>query len=311
MKRLGDRMAQQNGYKSQHSWELYDTTGTTEDWSYNATGGFGYTFEIGPDEFHPPYPEVIDEYLGAGAYAGKGNREAYLIALENAVDTAAHSVITGGAPAGATLRITKSFGTPTWEGTIGDRLDSTMVVGPDGRFNWHVNPSTRPVVQAKQIRTISGEPLKQETTAGTTPPNTSTDTEFQVERPADVLEVKLDWPTPDDLDLHVYRKEADGSLSEVGGSTGFLGEKERVLLDHPTSGTYVLRVSNFASATPQWTLTSSLYDAEESTTGGLIENYTLSCEKDGRILEQVPVVVDRGQQVKADLGTCAERWANG
>ena len=47
LKRLGDRMAAQNGYKSQHGWQLYDTTGTTEDWSYNATGGYGYTFEIG------------------------------------------------------------------------------------------------------------------------------------------------------------------------------------------------------------------------------------------------------------------------
>ena len=27
----------------EQGWQLYDTTGTTEDWSYNATGGFGYT----------------------------------------------------------------------------------------------------------------------------------------------------------------------------------------------------------------------------------------------------------------------------
>ena len=45
-KALGDEMAKQNGYFSQKSFELYDTTGTTEDWSYNATGGFGFTFEI-------------------------------------------------------------------------------------------------------------------------------------------------------------------------------------------------------------------------------------------------------------------------
>ena len=72
MKDLGARMAAQNGYANIHGWELYDTTGTTEDWSYNATGGYGYTFEIGPNEFHPPYPEVVDEYLGAGEYAGQG-----------------------------------------------------------------------------------------------------------------------------------------------------------------------------------------------------------------------------------------------
>ena len=79
-------MTAQNGYANIHGWELYDTTGTTEDWSYNATGGYGYTFEIGPNEFHPPFAQVVDEYLGAGAYAGKGNREAYLMAFEEAVD---------------------------------------------------------------------------------------------------------------------------------------------------------------------------------------------------------------------------------
>ena len=45
-KALGDEMAKHNGYFSQKGFELYDTTGTTEDWSYNATGGFGFTFEI-------------------------------------------------------------------------------------------------------------------------------------------------------------------------------------------------------------------------------------------------------------------------
>ena len=45
-KALGDDMAKHNGYFSQKGFELYDTTGTTEDWSYNATGGYGFTFEI-------------------------------------------------------------------------------------------------------------------------------------------------------------------------------------------------------------------------------------------------------------------------
>ncbi|MFF3289986.1 M14 family metallopeptidase [Streptomyces sp. NPDC003023] len=305
---LGDRMAEQNGYTSQHSWELYDTTGSTEDWSYNATGGFGYTFEIGPDEFHPPFAEVVDEYLGAGEYAGKGNREAYLIALESAVDTATHSVISGRAPEGATLRLSKSFATPTWSGSIQDTLNTTMTVGGGGSYTWHVNPSTRPVVKARQLRVISSEPLEQQTFTGTTAPGQRTEQEFTVGRDADVLEVKLDWPTPDDLDLYVLRKNADGTLTQVASSAGFVGEKERALLQDPEQGTYVLRVENFASATPSWTLTASLFDATEQQTGGLIENWTLTCEKDGKVLERVPVVVDRGQRVKADLKTCAKNW---
>ena len=112
LKRLGGRMTAQNGYANIHGWQLYDTTGTTEDWSYNATGGFGYTFEIGRNEFHPPYPQVVDEYLGKGKYAGKGNREAYLIALEHAVDTHFHGILKGKAPKGATLRLEKNFQHP-------------------------------------------------------------------------------------------------------------------------------------------------------------------------------------------------------
>jgi Zinc carboxypeptidase len=307
LKALGDAMAAQNGYTSQHAWELYDTTGSTEDWSYNATGGFGYTFEIGPDEFHPPFPEVVDEYLGAGQYAGKGNREAYLLALENAVDPATHSVLSGKAPAGATLRLRKTFATPTWDGSVQDTLDTSMTVGPDGRYTWHVNPSTRPVVMDRQVETLSGEPAAQESWTGTTLPAQSTDQEFTIDQDVDLFEVRLDWPTPDDLDLEVYRKDADGSLTQVGGSGNFVGEKERALLQDPAQGTYVLRVINFASVTPSWTLTASLFDAETSTVPGLVETWTLTCERDGRVLERVPVTVERGQQLRVNLTACGRR----
>jgi Zinc carboxypeptidase len=149
MSALGARMAAQNGYRNRLGWQLYDTTGSTESWSYNATGGFGYTFEIGPREFRPPFAQVVDEYFGAGAFAAKGNREAFLIALENAANPRRHSVIAGTAPAGATLRLLKAFDTPTSIGKIRDKLISTLVVPSGGKFTWHVNPSTRPSVSAQ------------------------------------------------------------------------------------------------------------------------------------------------------------------
>jgi hypothetical protein len=307
LKALGDEMAAQNGYTSQHAWELYDTTGSVEDWSYNATGGFGYTFEIGPDEFHPPFPKVVDEYLGAGQYAGKGNREAFLIALENAVDPTTHSVLTGKAPAGSTLRLRKTFATPTWDGSIQDSLDTTMTVGSNGRYTWHVNPSTRPVVMDRQIETISGDPVAEQSWTGTTAPLQSTDQEFAVDQDVDLLEINLDWPTPDDLDLEVYRKNADGSLAQVGSSGNSVNEKERVLLQDPAQGTYVLRVINFASVTPDWTLTAALFNADASTVPGLVENWTLTCEVAGQVRQTVPVVVDRGQQLRVDLTACGRR----
>ena len=313
LKELGARMTAANGYANIHGWELYDTTGTTEDWSYNATGGFGYTFEIGPNEFHPPFPEVVDEYLGAGEYAGKGNREAYLQALENTVDTATHSVLTGEAPAGATLRLHKEFSSPTWSGSVADTLDTTMRVGPSGEFTWHTNPSTRPVVQKKLIEITEDTPVRsQEWTGAATTPGQSVDHEFTVtESDMDLLKVDLGWPTPDDMDLEVYRRDADGSLTQVGSSGNFVGEKESAEVAAPTPGDYVLRVINFASTAPTYELTATLFDSEvvqSQEVPGLVESWTLTCERDGQVLQEVPVTVDRGEQVKVDLGVCREAW---
>ncbi|MFP5252979.1 MAG: M14 family zinc carboxypeptidase [Actinomycetes bacterium] len=313
LKALGARMSAANGYANIHGWELYDTTGTTEDWSYNATGGYGYTFEIGPDEFHPPFPQVVDEYLGAGQYAGQGNREAYLIALENSVDRANHAVIAGRAPKGATLTLRKTFATPTWESSFEDSLTSTMRVGASGRYTWDVNQSTRPVVQAKLVEIIEDSAVRSQTfTGGPTTVGQSVDHELVVtETGMDVLGVTLDWPTPDDLDLEVYRRNADGSLAKVGSSGNIPGEKESLEVAAPEPGTYVLRVINYASVASTYTLTATLYDSttvSSEEVPGLIESWTLSCEKDGKVLEQVPVVVDRGQQVKVDLKTCIARW---
>jgi carboxypeptidase T len=146
-KALGDQMAAQNGYTSQFSYQLYDTTGTTEDWSYYATGGLGFTFEHGTSTFHPAFSSVVNMYFGSGSTAGKGNRSAYLLAAESTINPARHSIVTGSGPAGAVLRLKKSFTTKTWNGTqLPDVLDSTMVVPAGGTYTWHTNPSTRPTV---------------------------------------------------------------------------------------------------------------------------------------------------------------------
>ncbi len=316
LKALGAKMTAANGFRNIHGWELYDTTGTTEDWSYNATGGYGYTFEIGPDEFHPPFPEVIDEYLGAGEYAGKGNREAYLLALENAVDTATHSVIRGNAPSGATLRLRKEFATPTWESSFQDELESTMQVGANGKFIWHINQSTRPVVQEKLVEITEDEPVRSQSyTGGPTTVGQEVDHDFTItETGIDLLQVDLDWPTPDDLDLEVYKKNADGSLTMVGSSGNFANEKERAEIAAPATGDYVLRVINYASTTATYDLTATLFDStvvSSKEVPGLIENWTLTCEQNGSVLQQVPVIIDRGEQSKVDLGACIKKAKNG
>ena len=165
-KALGDAMAKENGYFSQKSFELYDTTGTTEDWSYNATGGYGFTFELycgAPNydtgdcddpAFHPRFATMAKEWDGTsaqadhGGYDGKGNREAFYLAAESTIDEARHSVLEGTAPVGARLTLTKDFKTDAFEGSqqVDDHLETMLDVGGAGAFRWHVNPSTRPVV---------------------------------------------------------------------------------------------------------------------------------------------------------------------
>ena len=67
-RQLGSDMTEANGYANWASFQLYDTSGSVEDWSYWNTGGLGFTFEIGPDEFHPPFQNgVVAEYLGLAA----------------------------------------------------------------------------------------------------------------------------------------------------------------------------------------------------------------------------------------------------
>jgi hypothetical protein len=317
---LGARMAAQNGYVNQPSYQLYDTTGTTEDWSYYATGGLGFTFEIG-EEFHPPYERVVEHYVGgtegedrgAGPFVDKGNREAYYQALMSTADTALHSVIGGAAPAGAVLTLEKEFVTETSEvvsptGTPGprqdfeDRLSSTMTVGESGSFVWHTNPSTRPAVMERR-REVLGDPLRTETIEGgfIEPLVGVVDHDFAVtEADAALLRVNLDWPTPDDMDLEVYRKEGE-DLVLVGSSGNFVTEKEVAYIEDVTPGDYVLRVLNFASITPEYTLTAALFPAPEfEVTEGQVESFTLICTVDELEKHRQEVVVDRGQQLEVD-----------
>ena len=306
LKRLGAKMTAENGYQNIHGWELYDTTGTTEDYTYNATAGFGYTFEIGANEFHPPYPQVVAEYVGTDGRGG--NREAYLIALEHAVDTAFHGTLVGQAKPGTVLRLAKTFDTPTWdpENPLPDSINTTMTVGRNGKVEWVVNPSTRPVLQERVVEKAAEEPVSETVITGTPSPvpMSATDHEITLDSTQDVWRIDLEWGTPDDLDLEVYRKKADGSLELVGSSGNTPATAERVDVFDPAAGDYVLRVINYASIAPEYTLTSGLYETRRTTTGGGKEFYTLTCERGGKVLDTQKVFIDRGQVKRLDLRGC-------
>ncbi|MFN2526846.1 MAG: M14 family metallopeptidase [Actinomycetota bacterium] len=161
LKPIGDAMAKaMEGYVSQKGVQLYPTTGTTDDWIYAATGGFGFTYEHGA-AFHPPYAGCSADCVEA---EWAGVMEAFTIGAEAAAQPRHHGVLSGrvvdaaGRPVQATLTLTKKFKTPlgadngTGEGFLQEKLQTRLVTDERGRFLWHVNPSTRPTVVAKNGR---------------------------------------------------------------------------------------------------------------------------------------------------------------
>src|SRR3954471_8997879 len=202
MKQLGDEMAADTGYTSQYSWQLYDTSGTTEDWNYAAAGTYGYTIELGPADwqggmFHVEYPRaVVEQWTGRKSRAGKGMRAAMLTLAEAAANPKDHAVIQGKAPAGSILRLKRVFQTATGSGgsectvadptdltdgcygsneaqKIDDFVDSTTVVPASGKYSWHVGPSTRPFVYGSRFPSKDVHDGRTDTINGTAPPDQS------------------------------------------------------------------------------------------------------------------------------------------
>src|SRR4051812_29137116 len=139
----------------------YEASSTAEQQAYYAYGAFGFTPEATPgfggaQQFHPPYQNVIDNYLGTGTrYAGDTMRGFYYDAFKAALEPKYRSVITGTAPAGSTLTLTKAYtldssstvfttGQPAQVRAFPNAIKTTLTVPASGRFEWHVNPSLRP-----------------------------------------------------------------------------------------------------------------------------------------------------------------------
>jgi len=324
---LGARMASRNGYANLPSYELYDTTGTTEDWSFWNTGGLGFTFEIGPDEFHPPYETgVVAEYAGLAPAAGAGkggNRAAYYDMLRATADTDLHSTIQGTAPKGAVLRVHKEFTTPTSpvigvDGSVGqpilypDVLD-TMYRAPGGRFRFAVNPSTRPYVAGRLGREPVAPPQADTTFAN--PPGIPEENQGDplagpAERiPFTVLGqpqvdnaqaiVHIEWAsTSTDWDLYIVNAEGQVvAQSAAGGTT-----EENARLVDPPAGQYTAVVVNYeGGAADDWTGGTIDFRSPLPSTYGPKETWTLTCERaDGTVRASRQVYVDRGQVV--DVG---------
>ena len=351
-KQFGAEMTAENGYSNDFGYQLYDTSGTTEDWSYNATGGLGFTYEIGcitkdastgectVGHFHPPFAEMVKEYDGQTAFSdangrdGKGNREAYFKAQESTANQARHSVLTGNAPPGAILRLKKSFKTPTsMEGdlaTFDDTLESTMRVPSSGRFEWHINPSTRPLVAKERGRNPTGPPSGPITFAGdpSGPPadgaapggNANTTNplfynEHPFTAPSDgdnaTATIRAEWASPaSDWDMKVYEdRDGSGTVSDgdavVGASEQGTTDFEQTTLAEPVLAPgkkFVVRMTNFAAVEPY---EGSITFASPSFQAAQKEAWTLTCENnDGTVFKTSQVTIDRGQRQSQDFAGC-------
>ncbi|WP_072479434.1 M14 family zinc carboxypeptidase [Amycolatopsis australiensis] len=336
-KALGDQLASRNGYVSEPSWALYDTTGTTEDWSYWATGGWGFTIEVGGAGFHEAYETaVVAEYAGLAPTTGAGkggNRAALLDMLANTADPQAHSTLIGSAPKGYQLKLHKTFQTPTSpviqpDGStkppiyVTDDLNSTFTT-TGGRFAWSVNPSTRPYVAGRYGRDPQG-PAQQgfavTNPAGVPPINqnypadpTGDTFTFHVDGLPKVdngkFSVNINWKSSaTDWDLFVYDSAGNLVSSSANGGT----TSEHAVLFDPPAGDYKAVVVNYDQADPNavddWTGDVS-FASPIPPTYGPKEAYQLTCSTpNGKLVGVADVFADRGQTV--DVGEVCTRSAH-
>ena len=366
LKQIGDAMANATGYKSQYGFQLYDTAGTTEDWNYAAAGTYGYTIEIGPPngEFHMPYETgVVKEWTGTSETAGGrgGLAEAYLIAGEAAANPADHSIITGRTRGGRVLRLRKDFKTPSWGAPfckkeiplilfnipatdgprcteratpfeVDDFLESKLTVPEDGRFTWHVTPSTRPFLTKERVEVGALYPSRTETFSGNGGDNVGLADagigenavhEFQVNE-ADAtqqLVVGLKWGLqPEDFDLKLCRVVSSTQCDPIGkgsgttpGSSGNApGSFEKIVVDKPPVGTYRAEIIRYATAKDDYTLTAAHMRADTTIVPARKEPWILTCETAaGEVLQRAEVIVDRGQVSTVDLKACTKQNQRG
>ena len=321
-------MADANGYTSQASYQLYDTSGSTEDWSYWITGGLGYTFEIGPDGFHPAYEDaVVNEYIGNTESADRrgGNRVAYYRAAQAALNPDYHSRIRGRAPEGRTITVSKTHVSPTSpviqpDGTTGSPISyedtlTNRYASDGGRFTMNVNPSTRPLVAGRYGREAEAPPQDAVTLtnpAGVPAVGASEETTFEVEGLPEAdngfATVSIGWPSTDaeDFDWDFYVEGPDGQVVASGAT---LANPEVITIPDPVAGTYTVVAENYAGgdADHDWTGEVTFQSPEPPRPSGIKEAWQLTCTNDrGKIFGSRKVIVDRGETVRVG-NACVER----
>ncbi len=335
-KKLGKVMASENGYENQASYQLYDTSGGTEDWAYYSTGAIGYTFEIGRFAFHPAYQETVDEWSGNSGFfdAKGGNRAAYWKASRFAMSAKNHALIKGQGSRKGKLILTKRFKTRTSPvlddsgeagdvQTFEDKLRYVARVRRHGRFQFHMNPSTRPIVAKSTGEKGAGPPSAPLAFSGsptTTTPCADSETSDagcwndhpivvpdQPGKSNATATVRIEWNTEvTDWDMKVFRDSdgdgsSEGETEEAGTSATGPSAFEAVTVANLEPGEkYVARVVNYAAT--------ESYDGTVTFAGpppfqkAKKERWTLTCKnRRGKKIGKRNLFIKRGQVKKMNL----------
>jgi hypothetical protein len=334
LKRLGDLIARPAHLTDEPAYQLYDTTGAMEDWSYWSTGGLAFTAELGPDPtedtdeaslvaFHPPFREVASWYPGL--------RTGFDHALAWAAAPRHHSVIRGRGPRGATITLSQTFRTMTSpvlgpDGIAGAPLSfpdgrrSSLRIPASGRFTLHANPSTRPVAEGSPGRAPEGPttapvPIVSPGTttsfpytqpdASDAPASARADFPFTIAPGDDDAQIhaRITWADPaNDWDLYVFRIEADGTETLVGTSGQGHTTWEQADVGAGTyngrlpAGHYVVRVVDYATTDKAFT-GEITFTGPRPAVAATPERWTLRCAVHGRTRATHEVFVARGHAV--------------
>jgi hypothetical protein len=267
-----------------------------------------------------------------------GLRRSFLRALAWTGDPAHHSVVSGRAPAGATVELAKRFTTTTSpvlgaDGLAGapisfaDGAHSTVRIGSSGRFAIHANPSTRPAAMGRPGRAPEGPPTADvpivspaSTTsfaynaddASDAPASARADFPFTI-APGDddaTVTARISWASPsDDFDLQILRVGDDGSetVLTASGQGDTTWEQASIAGDQFNArlapGRYVVRVLDYASTDKAFS-GQITFAGPSAAVPATPESWTLTCRVRGHVVGTRQVLVDRGQRV--DVGSaCA------
>jgi hypothetical protein len=187
-------------------------------------------------------------------------------------------------------------------------------------FRWHINPSSRPIVEKDRGREATGDPSPPQDIGPTTVTVPCTpllvcgagndDQTFTVPTGPGIdnakLRIRIQWTTAaSDYDLKIYRPGADPlDQSPIVQSNQRGTDFEEIALLEP-EGEYLIRVANVAGAEP-WT-GQIIYEGPDPIQKGRTEEWNLTCEVGGDVVSRTFVLIARGEVKQPDLGACDRR----